>query len=350
MGKKLDRARDFIRNVKKGEPAPIYFLHGEEAYMLDKAVEAVIDAAAPEGTNDFNFDTYRGRDATGEAIREAAEMLPMMADRRIVLVKDLQELPMSELEKLDDYFEDPADTTCLVLHANTAGDRNGIDGRKSIVKKLKKAAEHCKFEALYESEVGDVVRKHAADRGLRFDRAASAYLVEAVGTDIATLDRALDKIDLYIGPPDAQDSGSQRTVHKEEVEAVTAQTRVRSVFDLTDALGDRKYQDALQILENMLLTGENAIPILYMVARHFRLVDKLHDPEVRRLGKYKQASAIGVPHFFLSDYKRHARKFSPGEVAEIRDRLLETDQSLKSTGLDDRTLLESLLYDICFRD
>jgi DNA polymerase-3 subunit delta len=344
MGKRLDKARDFIRGVKQSDPAPLYFLYGEEAYMLDRAVEAVIDTAAPDGTNDFNYDKFQGREATGQTIREAAEMLPMMADRRIVLVRDIQEMALSELNELEDYFESPSETTCLILHAHTAGDRNSIDGRRSIFRTLKSNAEVCEFESLYENEVGDVVRKHASQRGLKMDREASAYLIEAVGTDIATLNRALDKIDLFIGQGD-----DPRPVERQQVEAVTAETRVRSVFDLTDALGERAYKEALKILDNMLLSGEDAIPILYMIARHFRLVDRLHDPEVRQQDKGSQASTLGVPYFFVDDYRRHARTFSSKDISTIRDRLLETDEALKSTGLDDRTLLESLLYDICFR-
>ena len=49
MGKRLDKARDFIREVKQSDPAPLYFLYGEEAYMLDRAVDAVIEAAIEDG-------------------------------------------------------------------------------------------------------------------------------------------------------------------------------------------------------------------------------------------------------------------------------------------------------------
>ncbi|MFB6263345.1 MAG: DNA polymerase III subunit delta, partial [Bradymonadaceae bacterium] len=122
------------------------------------------------------------------------------------------------------------------------------------------------------NEVSDVVDKHARSRGLSLTSSARAYLIQAVGTDIGTLDRALDKIDLYIGPADED----PRRVDETDVAEITAETRVRSVFDLTDALGDREYQEALEILDGMLLDGQSAIRILFMIARHFRLVDRLH--------------------------------------------------------------------------
>ena len=90
MGK--DR-REIFKDLKRGEPATVYYLHGEDSYMLDTAVDAVIEAALPEGRNEFNFQKFRGSDATAEAIRSAADTLPFMTRRRVVLVQDLQTMP-----------------------------------------------------------------------------------------------------------------------------------------------------------------------------------------------------------------------------------------------------------------
>jgi DNA polymerase-3 subunit delta len=343
MGKKLDSARNFFRKLKKSEPAPVYFVWGEETYMLDEAVDAIIEHAAPGGTNDFNFDSFHGRNTSGESIVSACEMLPMMVERRLVVVRDAQELPMSELEQLGSYLDDPSPTTCLIVHARTA--QKKLDGRKSIVKKLKKAGISCEFASLYENEVGEILHKQAGRRDLRLTPAATAYLIEAVGTDLASLDKAMDKLDLYVGQSDQ----SPRHVDDDVVREVVADTKVRSVFDLTDALGDRKFEEALKILDSMLLNGEPPLRILAMIARHFRIVAKLHDPSVRNESRNNKARAVGVVPYFLKDYQRHASKFSPRDIEAIRGRLLEVDTALKSSGLDDRTVMERLLYDICFR-
>jgi DNA polymerase-3 subunit delta len=357
MGKKLDKARGFFRKLKKSEPAPVYYVWGEETYMLDEAVEAIIGHAAPDGVNDFNFDSFQGKNSSGDAIVSACEMLPMMVERRLVVLRDAQELPMSELEKLGSYLDNPSPTTCLVVHARTT--KKKLDGRKSVVKKLKKAGMSCEFGALYENEVGEILQKQAARRGLRLTAASTAYLIEAVGTDLASLDKALDKIDLYIG--DSTDSSNEgasgqgpskqgpRRVEAEVLKEVVADTKVRTVFDLTDALGDRQFEAALKILDSMLLDGEPPLRILAMIARHFRIVAKLHDPSIRNDSKYDKARAVGVVPYFLKDYQRHAGKFPTTEIEAIRSRLLAVDRALKSSGLNDRTVMERLLYDICFR-
>lgn len=344
MSKQADRARQFFRDLNSGDPAPIYYIYGEETYLLDKALDDITDVACPEGTNDFNYDVFQGRDIDGGAILSAAQMLPMMASRRLVIVRDLQEVKPTVLEPLEDYFADPSPTTCLVFHARTTN--KSIDGRISIVRKLKEAAEVCEFNTLYENELGPFLNRQAKERNLRLRRDASAYLIDAVGTEMAALDQALQKIDLYIG---ATDDDGPRQVTVEDAQAVVARTRNRSVFDLTDALGERDYQTANEVLERMLLDGESPLVISHMIARHFRIVARLQAPKLRGASRKKAASAVRVNPYFVGDYQRHARTFSPAEVRAILRRMLDVDIALKSSSLSDRVILERLLTDICFR-
>lgn len=347
MGKRLDSARDFIRSVRgSDEIAPLYFVYGDEPYLLDEAVDAIVETAAPEGTNEFNFDKFRGNDATAESIRESAETLPMMIDRRIVLVRDLQEMPSEEIAELEPYFESPAETTCLVVHAYRE-DASDLDLRSGPVRTLKREAVAHEFESLYDHDAESVVEKRAREHGLELSKGARAYLVDAVGTDIGTLDQALEKVDLFVGPSESE---GPRRVDVDAIQEVVAETRVRSVFDLTDALGDCNFETALSILDRMLLDGEPALRILHMIARHFRIVDRIHDPDYRGLQQRELARKLNVPHFFVDDYRRHARTFDSSDITAIRRRILEVDRRLKSSGLDDRTVLEELLYDICFRE
>src|SRR5690554_8003270 len=143
MGKKLDNARNFFRTLKKGDPAPVYFIWGEETMMLDEAVTAIIKHAAPQGPNDFNFDSFHGRQASIDAVVSACEMLPMMAKHRIVLVRDTQDIPLSELDPLSSYLDYPSPPTCLIIDERTS--KTKFDGRKSGVKKLKEVSVSCVF-------------------------------------------------------------------------------------------------------------------------------------------------------------------------------------------------------------
>ncbi len=337
---KNDR-RALFRDLKSGKLAPVYYLHGPDVFMLDSALEAITAAAAPEGLNDFNHEKFNGKDALGEKLVAAVEQLPFMVDRRLVIVRDVQDMPSAEFEALADYFGNPSPTTVLVLHANTSSKK--LDGRSSIVKKMRKCADEYEFKAFYENEVDDFVRMQAQRRNLNIKPEATAYLVEAIGTDLAGHVSALDKLDLYLGV--AED----RTIDGKIVREVVANNRVHNVFALTDALGGRELETALGMLESMLHAGESGIKIVSMIARHFRILAKLQDPDVARMSKNDKAKAAGVVPFFVQNYQRDANRFSRTEVQAIRKGCVETDFALKSSRLDEKTIVETLVWDICFR-
>ncbi len=334
-----DVANAFFRALSSKTPiGPIYYVFGEESYLLDRAVEAICKAAAPEGLNDFNHEVLRGKDTSGSKLRSAAEMLPFMCPRRVVVLRDMQEMNTSELDALSDYFEDPNPSTCLIIHAMTA--QKKPNGRLGIMKKLKKAAVTCEFASFREHEAGQFLTKQAARRNLKLERGVDAHILASVGARLADIEQALEKIDLYVG------GEGQRHVTLADVGQVIAQTKTETVFALTDALGDRKLEEAIRILDRMMLMGESAIGINTMIARHFRILAKLHDPSLRSASRSDQARGAGVHPFFLKDYARHARAFAPRDVERVLEHLVETDRLLKSSKLSDRTLMEGLLLEV----
>ncbi len=341
MSRSSDR-RELFKELKAGKLELVYYLHGPDPYMLDAAVDAISDAAAPEGLNEFNHDKFRGRDTEGDRVLAAVEQLPFMSKRRIVILRDAQAMPTREFDVLAEYFENPSESTVLIVHAMTADKK--LDGRNSAVKKMRKVAAEYEFKAFYENELDGFLNREASRRSLNLSNAARAYLVEAVGTELNPLIDALNRIDLYLGK-----SEEKRPVDDDLVQEIIAETRVHSIFSLTDALGSRDLERSLKLIDGMLLSGEPPLRILAMIARHFRILTRLKDPSLRSARRNDVARAVGVVPYFLKDYQRDAGRFGITELDEIRSRLLEVDSALKSSGLSDRVVLESLLMDICMK-
>ena len=342
MSKQSDAARDFFKTLAAGPVAPVYYVHGEESYLLDKSIEAILKRALPHGANDFNYELFYGKDVDVEQLYASVETLSFMGGMRVVVLRDLQDMDLRQFAALEAYFKNPSPTTCLIVHAMTAS--KSVDGRQGVVKKLKKAATVAEFKAFYENDAEQFVRKQAHVRGMALDAAAAAFLVEAVGTGLAQLDMALDRLDLYLGA-----SAHTREVGRDAVSNIITQTRVNTVFELTDALGDRRLEDALSILERTMHMGEPAIKLNQMIARHFRILLKLKDPSIRNAGKSERAKAVGVSPFFLKDYQRHANKFSVSQLKEIMTDILEVDVALKSSKLKDQTIMERMILDLVLR-
>lgn len=334
-------ARKFLSGIKADRLAPIYYVHGVETYLLDHAIDTIVKTALPNGINDFNYELFHGKDVQVEQLYNAVEMLSFMGGKRVVVLRDLQEMDLKQFAAMADYLTNPSPSTCFVVHAVTS--QKSIDGRQGVIKKLKKAAEVGEFKAFYERDAEQFLRKQANQRNISLDNDASGYLIGCVGTTLADLNQALDKLDLFLG-----NSDQMRSVNKDTVSQIIAETRLNDVFELTDAFGDKRLEDALHLLDRLMHMGEPAIKINQMIARHFRILLKLKDPSIRNAGRQERAKAVGVSAYFLKDYQRHSGKFTTPQLKSIMTRLLHVDEALKSSKLSDQTILEHMMIDLIF--
>jgi DNA polymerase-3 subunit delta len=332
-------ARDFFKEVRKiQEPGPCYLLFGEEAFLLDLALVELIKVILPRGINDFNFDQFYGKEVVGDRVVSACETLALMGGRRLVLIRDFASTPTPQLQALADYLEDPSPSTTLLCHGLTV--QKALAKTTNFWKAAKKVGVVQEFAALREWEVGTFLQRQAGKRGLTLDAEAEDTLVKSVGTDLASLDAALEKVDLYLGP-------QERSVTGAVLQEVIAVTRTREIWDLTDAIGRRDLRATLELLHVMLEQGQSAIGINSMVARHFRQLWQVKLATQKGLGKNEIATSVGMAPFFVERYQKAAKGFGEETLRSILAVMLRTDRSLKSSRLPDRVMLEKMVMDVC---
>jgi DNA polymerase-3 subunit delta len=120
---------------------PIYYFCGDEDFFLSKLQDAAEKLMPPEH-KDFNFDLIYGRDKSPEQVLAVVRSFPMMAEQRIVIIRDFLSLNIESYNRtgfgggLDDflpYFEQPNPSTLLILI-----DNKKPSGRTKLGKALKK--------------------------------------------------------------------------------------------------------------------------------------------------------------------------------------------------------------------
>lgn len=109
--------RVIMNDIKSGKFAPVYILWGEEAYYIDKIVEALEQNVVPAEEKDFNFTTFYGQEADIPSVVAACQQYPFMSDRKIVLLKESQSMDKAKtrLDTLADYISRPNDSNVLVV-------------------------------------------------------------------------------------------------------------------------------------------------------------------------------------------------------------------------------------------
>ncbi|MDX9720013.1 MAG: DNA polymerase III subunit delta, partial [Myxococcota bacterium] len=256
-----DKARQFFKDIKSGPVAGVYLFHGDERYLVERAIDAVQKRVlgADEDDDAFRMQKLRAGDVGAKTLIESARTVPMLGGQQMLVVRDCERFSDEEIAQLAEYAAKASKRSCLVLCANK------VDGRKAGWKKLRSAACEVAFAPLYRNQMADWIVRQAKLKKLAISAEAADYLAEAVGTDMALADVALQKLAL----------AESAEISLETAKMLVADTRERSVFELTDAISVRDTGTALKALRNMLVHGAECLAIAFMLARHVRLLLKV---------------------------------------------------------------------------
>jgi DNA polymerase-3 subunit delta len=84
----MGQTKSLIQEIQRGRVFPVYLLHGEETYLIEDALDEMVEALAPKNVRDFNLDIFSDPEVSVAEVLSIADTYPVMAERRVVVVKD----------------------------------------------------------------------------------------------------------------------------------------------------------------------------------------------------------------------------------------------------------------------
>jgi len=324
----------FLREVERGVPPPVCLLHGPEPFLLNEALARVTRACCPDPSlASLNRECFDARETGAETIVRSALTLPFLASVRLVVVRESQALASKDSQSLAQYAKAPSPSTCLLFLASALLPTDHwllrVAPSDAIVAVRPPAGR----------ELPGWLRRRAAASGFALSEEAARLLVQWVGDDLTALVGELEKAVLWAG-------ATSGPIGVEEVTAVVGEHRLRSVFELTQALERRALGPALAALEALLDSGEEPLGLLGMLTREVRLTwlakawlrnGKSADEIARRLRRPPPA---------VEAFLARAESCATPTLRRQLSRCWEIERRLKSGGLG-RSELTSLVADLC---
>ncbi len=257
------------------EFAPVYYLHGDDDYLKDQSLNALLDAAVDASTRDFNCETRAGADLDAQTLGSLLATPPMLAERRAVVVRDVHLLKKPVRAELEKYLARPASDTMLVLVAPAGENADAVLARLSTA---------CVFAALTPERVRKWIAHHAtAVLGVTVTTEAAALLQQSAGDELQMLASELDKCASYARGAIRERSGAATTasitpddaialdgpiaiIDDAVVSAVVGVRRGETVTDLLDAIAMRDVERSASLVRLVLSQPKTgAVPIVMML-------------------------------------------------------------------------------------
>ncbi len=327
--------KDLLKSLKAKEYKPVYFLHGEESFFMDKIAEIIENQVLSESEKSFNQTIFYGKDTESTAIVDTARRYPMMADRQVVILKEAQD--MKTLVNLQKYVERPTSSTILlIVHKHKK-----LDMRMAFAKALVKNAVVMESKPLYDNQIPDWIRNYLKEIQLMIDANAAELIAEYLGTDLGKIANELDKLRLNL-PPNS-------TVNVKQVQDNIGISKDYNVFELQKALSAKNILTANKIVQYFARNPKDA-PFVVVISNLYNYFSKVY--MLHFLSNKPDKEVLYVmglrSDFFLRDYKMAARHYNPFKTEQILGFLREYD--LKSKGVDaDGTDAGELLKELVFK-
>lgn len=224
-----------LKDIKSKKFKPVYVLAGEESYYIDEIVSAIEEHALNADEKEFNQSILYGQDIDSDQLLSECKLYPMMAERRVVIVKEAKS--MKGFSKLTAYMKNPVNTTILVLAHKHAK----LDGKLQVTNSVV-SSEHAAYlisNQKNESDIVPFIQKYAREHEINFEPQAAEYLKEFMGTDLGKIVNEIGKLSILVGP------GNQIT-HLHVLENVGL-NREFNIFELQKALAGKNLKRAVTI-------------------------------------------------------------------------------------------------------
>lgn len=316
------QCRQIINDVKNGNFAPVYLLMGTEPYYPDLVCDEIMKFALTDSERDFNQTVFYGLDTDAGTVASECRSYPMMAERRLVVVKEAQS--MKTLEDLATYASDPMESTVLVILMHGAS----ADKRRALYKNVQKRGVVLVSDALRDYEMPQWITSFYKSRGLDIEPAAAALLAEYAGTDMSRIMLETEKMQKNLP------EGTVR-VNAADIEKNVGISRQFSIFELTKALSYMKAEKALKIAAYI----GNGPKFMLLLATaplytHFYRILKYEAALLKNpaMSKADRAKLLGVNPYFMEEYDVAARNYPIRRCMKVISLLEEYDFKGKGGG------------------
>ena len=338
MAKQIENAnaiQDLRQAIRNKQVERFYIFYGEETFLLSHYTQQLKKLLVDPLTESFSFHKLTKESFDILAFADAVESLPMMAESTFIWVDDIDifKLPEADRTRLCDLLSDIPDY-CTVLFTYETTEWKPDKRLKKLWSAIEENAVIVPFGRQEQRDLIAWIIRHFAASKKTITPDLCSYLIDITGGTMTALAGEISKISAYSGAD---------AITKSDIDAVTEPVLDAVVFQMTDLLGEGRYEEALLKLQQLLKMQQEPISILGAIGNHFRKIGV-----ARTLIDNGKNSGDLMRLCGMSDYPARklmgtAKRFSARFCAFATELVLETDRGMKTSYDDPERLLEMLV-------
>ncbi len=315
------------QDLKNQEFKQIYLLYGEESYLKKMYRDKLREALVPAGDT-MNYSCFEGKQTDVKELISLADTLPFFADRRLIVVEN-SGFFKSATPELADYLR------ALPASAYFVFVEDEVDKRGKMFKAVKDKGYPAELGQQNEKTLSNWILSILKKEGKNISGNAMELFLSKAGSDMENISRELEKLICYTIDKDV--------ISAADVEAVCTTQVTNKIFDMINAMADRRQKRALDLYYDLLTLKEPPMRILFLIARQFQLLLQVKDMQRLGFDKHAIGKKVGLHSFVAGKYMSQARSFSKEQLHDAMRDCADTEEAVKSGRMNDIISVELLI-------
>lgn len=321
-----------IAEARSGELRPVYLLVGEEPYLERQVIGELKQAALAGAVPGLNDEYLQAGEVPVERVLSAVRTLPMMAKRRLVIVRGLERWEPRDggdgeakerdgkereppLDRLLEYAKAPSPTTVLLLVGS------GLDKRRRLVTQARTLGFLVSCEPLDRASLPGFVQREVRARGAKIASDVADLVAELAGPDLSQVVDAADRLSLFVG----QDG----EITEDAVAECVVRLRPSTVWELVGAVGRRDLGAALASLDQVYDPADRGLRLLGVLGWSMRQLVRFDAAQRAGASPNEAAAKAGAPPFKARELAAQLKGLDTADLERFILRLAELDLDLK---------------------
>lgn len=311
-------------DLKSGQLKQVYLLYGEEDYLKKQYRERLTEALLPEGDT-MNFARYEGKGVDVKEVIDLSETMPFFAQRRLLVFEDTGFFKSAGAE-LADYIKEMPDTTYYLFVESE------VDKRSKLYKAVQAKGRAVELGVQDEGTLKRWIAGKVRGEKKQMSEQTIVYFLSKVGTDMENITRELEKLFSYTLDIDV--------ITREDVDAVCVTQISNHIFDMVNAVTEKKQRRALELYYELLALKEPPMRILFLMTRQYRLLYQVKQFQQKGFGRREIAAKAGLHPFAVGKYMDQAKQLKHTELLGILEDAADLEERVKTGLLTDTLAVE----------
>ena len=322
--------RQISEHIKQGNFKSVYLLYGEERYLRRQYRDRLQKALTSDGDT-MNTHFYHGKDVPVGEIIDLAETLPFLAERRVIFINN-SGLFKSGGEKMAEYLPEMSESTCIIFTESK------VDKRSKLFKAVQSKGYAAEFAIQDENTLKRWIAGMLAKENKKITESTVQLFLTKTGTDMENIQMELEKLICYCL--------DKEVVTDADVEAICTTRITNHIFDMINAIADKKQREALELYYDLLALKEPPMRILFLIARQCNMLLQAKELKVKGHDNRSIASKMGIAPFIAGKYLTQAAKFKTSTLRTAVEKCVEAEEAVKSGRMNDMMSVEILILSV----